>query len=185
MLVGFFSHHIRTPLNTAYMCLQILEKELRKVQPELRQSLQIIVDDIKKSSKEADAILNDLIKYEKIESNQMKMDMAKLAVMPFLKRHFVRLTTKANLENVSFNVKYSIEECEDPSQPHTDIYIATVYADKEYFKNVLSTVIGHALQSAGTGGEVNVRVFHSDSKDGAHTLHIEVEDSGACISKVC
>ena len=180
MLVGFFSHHIRTPLNTTFMGLQLLEREIQTIQSNVSDKLLQFIDEIKTSSKQADDILQDLITYEKIESNKMIICKTSFHIIPYLNNIFDRYTRRGRRENITFHTNISFSILTGDSNLNNVI----ITADKELFDRVMNSVIENAFMSAGDGGDVTVRVHSGRTDDTAHMLKIEVEDSGVCTTKV-
>ena len=187
MLVGFFSHHIRTPLNTTFMGLQLLEKEILTTECSGSEKLLNFIDEIKTSSKQADDILQDLITYEKIESNRMIIHTEQFHIIPFLEHIFDRYSHMARRDRVTFitDLHPIISTGESDVVTHTSLNNVMVIADKVQFTRVVNIVIENAFISAGRGGYVTVKVHPGKTIETAHMLKIEVEDSGVCTTKVC
>ena len=85
MYVRYISHEMRTPLNSTFMGLKLLEMELVKASD--MADHEDCLDTLKDVCKACDLvlnILNDLLNYDKLEDGEMALDSKSICVLPFL-----------------------------------------------------------------------------------------------------
>ena len=85
MYVRYISHEMRTPLNSTFMGLKLLEIELLKTSN--MAGHEDCLDTLKDVCKSCDLvlnILNDLLNYDKLEDGEMALDSKSICVLPFL-----------------------------------------------------------------------------------------------------
>ena len=85
MYVRYISHEMRTPLNSTFMGLKLLEIELLKTSN--MAGHEDCLDTLKDVCKSCDLvlnILNDLLNYDKLEDGEMALDSRSICVLPFL-----------------------------------------------------------------------------------------------------
>ena len=83
--VRYISHEMRTPLNSTFMGLKLLEIELSKAIN--IPNYEDCCDTLKDVCKSCDLvlnILNDLLNYDKLEDGELALDIKKIDILPFL-----------------------------------------------------------------------------------------------------
>ena len=94
-MVRFISHEVRTPLNTTYLCLKYLENLFNKnsmtltLTPRVIDEIKEIIIDSNRSCDDAIDVLNQLLLYDKLESNLLELDKSIIDILPFLESTFL------------------------------------------------------------------------------------------------
>ena len=185
------------------MSLQILEKEILQINSNSQKELLIIINDIKKSSKLANLILNDLMTYAQLASNKLKMNKKSFLIIPLINRIITIFKNEANKNNICLNFQYSNNNNNNNNNDNTVIINKLnnnnnsnnnnnnfndniiINGDENYLFKAINNIIDRALTSAGNGGNVVVKVYQTTtSSDNKQMLNIEVEDSGPNITQV-
>ena len=91
-------HEIRTPLNVVYAGLQLLETKLEGI---VDIDILDIILDLKQSCRDAVDILDDLLSYEKIDSNLLLIEKTPLDIRSFVKESLRPFAVQARLSQVS------------------------------------------------------------------------------------
>lgn len=100
--VRYISHEMRTPLNSIFMGLKLLEIDLVK-QADISSHLDRL-DTLKDVSKSCDLvlnILNDLLNYDKLEVGSMKLDKKSICLLPFVVESVNSLVLQGKNKNVN------------------------------------------------------------------------------------
>jgi signal transduction histidine kinase len=107
--VRYISHEMRTPLNSIFMGLKLLEIELVK-QSDMPGHVDCL-DTLKDVSKSCDLvlnILNDLLNYDKLEVGDMKLDKKSICLLPFMVDSVNSLVLQGKNKNV--NLLFDLDE---------------------------------------------------------------------------
>ena len=83
--VRYISHEMRTPLNSTFMGLKLLDLELSKAIN--IPNYEDCCDTLKDVCKSCDLvlnILNDLLNYDKLEDGELALDIRKISILPFI-----------------------------------------------------------------------------------------------------
>ena len=85
MYVRYISHEMRTPLNSTFMGLKLLELVLSKAIniPNYEDCCDTLKDVCKSCDLVLD-ILNDLLNYDKLEDGDLALDVKKITILPFI-----------------------------------------------------------------------------------------------------
>lgn len=100
--VRYISHEMRTPLNSIFMGLKLLEIELVK-QADTPGHIDRL-DTLRDVSKSCDlvlSILNDLLNYDKLEVGDMKLDKKSICLLPFIVESVNSLVLQGKNKNVN------------------------------------------------------------------------------------
>jgi signal transduction histidine kinase/ActR/RegA family two-component response regulator len=157
--VRFVSHEIRTPINTISMGMSLIKDTLmkllhdsefraNKLYNDVTQSLEVI-EDVSLSCDTAVSVLNDLINYDKIENQLMKIECKLVPVCSIIQKTLRPLVIQARTKNVPLEVKFNEEALSD--------YECLLFWDDfvklgEIFRNVIS----NALKFSPEGSPVEV-----------------------------
>jgi signal transduction histidine kinase len=116
--VRFISHEIRTPLNTTGIGLKILCTELQEVLEELvdtngpfggyLSSWLELVEEVSESSATAVVVLDDLINYDKIESNTLRIDKKLIHAESFLLKSLKSFHPHRKNTGINYVVKHGV-----------------------------------------------------------------------------
>ena len=117
LFVRFISHEIRTPLNTTGIGLKILMTEISNMVDEvgitkaLRQNLSSwleLVEEVNESSSTAVIVLDDLINYDKIESNTLIIDKKLIHAETFLYKSLKALHPHGPKTGINYIIEYGL-----------------------------------------------------------------------------
>lgn len=152
-------HDMKTPLGSITMCTNFLHSGRLDDKPEMKDKYFTIIEN------EADHLLsltNKILTLSKLENNKLEMDKKKILLEPIiedLKEKFIAKSTKT----IHFTIKLDAKE---------------VYADEEFFKELISNLIDNAIKYSKESIEIRIS-SHSDEK---YTI-VKVYDNGIGISE--
>ena len=186
-------HEIRTPLNVVFAGLQLLESRLDGI---VEEDILEIIDDIKQSCRDAIDILDDLLSYEKLDSQLLQLEKSPLDIHSFVIESLRPFGMQAKLKNVTIRY-YDTAPLPPGSAENSENYdeaggdesnTLMVEADQHKLGQVLRNLISNAVKFSKPGGNIDVKVFPKlDSDESGVSEHgwlrIEVVDNGPGISK--
>ena len=163
--VRHVSHEIRTPLNIVTSGLDLLIS----LSNDLSADMVDIIADMRGACAVAIDILNDLLTYEKLDSDLLVLektpcDISELMVKVYNMFHIQAKQAEVNLE----------------LENGASSEVIVVEADSAKLSQVFRNLISNALKFTKKGGTVKVKVFLIEGKD---TVRIEVQDTGVGMSK--
>ncbi|CAB9529218.1 Sensor protein kinase WalK (Fragment) [Seminavis robusta] len=186
--VRFISHEIRTPLNTVCMGLELLESELgphrdRNVTPEASSSSLApesssgasvdywydITRDIQENASSAVGILNELLKYDKIETGNLELEIGQVLMWDLV----AKVVSQFRLQAVNKEVDLSFTVTDNHSDRDPEVGEGmvseslrelVVVGDPMRLSEVVRNVISNALKFTPIGGLIKVSVEYK--KDG-------------------
>lgn len=164
IFVRYVSHEIRTPLNIVMSGMELL-----KASAEGNMEAIEIIADVKSACASSIDILNDLLTYEKMDSNILVVDKAPCDVIDVVKTTFDMFFIQAKHSDISLLVKNKIQ----------DKFII-VDADATKISQVFRNLISNALKFTPFGGTVSIVLQLSEDRG---RFRLEVHDSGPGISK--
>ncbi|HMK55637.1 MAG TPA: ATP-binding protein [Dissulfurispiraceae bacterium] len=167
LFLANMSHEIRTPMNSIIGFTELLEKTpVNKAQ---REYLHIVGS----SANTLLEIINDILDLSKIESGNLKIDMAGFDIFRELEDLSEFLAVKANEKDI--NLIFFL----DPDLPQCLI------GDALRLKQILTNLISNAIKFTHTGGYVYIKIAHepSEERSGMTNIGFSVEDNGIGISK--
>lgn len=154
------SHEFRTPLSlilgplqqilSGYNGSNILYKKLLVIESSANHLLQLI---------------NTLMDFRKLESNQFNLAAAEGNIVKFLKEIFLSFTEFAKDGGYTYTFNTSNEDIQ-------------VYYDRHKLERVFYNLISNAFKYTPKGGMVSMNVIKEE-----HQINIEIEDSGVGISE--
>jgi signal transduction histidine kinase len=160
------SHEIRTPLNVVVSGLDLLSSCDEKFSVDVLD----ILRDVKISCAVAIDILNDLLTYEKMDSNILTLDKSACDMVEILRRVYNMFRVQAIHSNIAMELLL------EPSTIETVI----VDADSTKLSQVFRNLISNAIKFTSGGGKVTIKV----SVDPVTRLaRVDVQDTGPGISK--
>ena len=129
--IEFFTHiahEIRTPVTLINGPLESM-LEMNITDPEIKKNLQIM----SRNTSELLTLINQLLDFRKMDSNQMQMNFVTLNVSDVLKDEYSRFETMALSENRHMEI----------SLPETDVYMS---ADRGSFVKILNNLFSNAIR---------------------------------------
>lgn len=142
--VRYVSHEIRTPLNIVNMGLNLLNKTINSFGNEEAREL---ISDMQKSSTVAVEILNDLLTYEKIESNLLVLELKEVHIYEIIYNTVQFFRIQAQSSNIELSYQLSLLR---------GIY---VMADSSKLTQVIRNLLSNALKFSPVNGKVNIQVL--------------------------
>lgn len=182
MFVRTTCHEIRTPLNTVNMGLDLIKKDLLRLNCE-EDSLQTLRD-VKHSCQDAVAQLSDMLLYEKFEVGLVTLDKLRVQAWTFLSDAVEPFHIQARQSGLEIIYKPSINTLETNL---SDVYMNI---DRAKLTQVVRNYISNALKFTPAGGSISVSaeiITHptSNSIQGQpkQSFRVTVTDTGHGISK--
>jgi PAS domain S-box-containing protein len=158
------SHEIRSPMNAIVGFSELLDDD--DLPPEQRNDFITI---IKNSGKHLLTIINDIIDFAKIDSNQLTISPSSIRLNQLLDDIF--LSTEIEKQKLG---KTQVELLLEKSFPDSN---CTIYCDEIRLKQVLLNLIGNALKFTNTG------FIKTSYKFDNETIVFSVQDTGKGIAK--
>lgn len=182
--VRFISHEIRTPLNTVCTGVELLESEMRAVvkqdadhkvyeihdgeESEIPFWHEVTID-IKENAAVAVSILNDLLNYDKIESNTMTLELGQVCMSELLEKtvnqfRIQAINAKIDLRLDCHDLPVSFETsdvelgCKTPSvSSSTNV---AVYGDHIKLAQVIRNLVSNAVKFTPPNGSISITACH-------------------------
>jgi two-component system phosphate regulon sensor histidine kinase PhoR len=152
-------HDMKMPLGSIMMCNNFLHSGKLDNKPEMKNRYFTIIDS------EIDHLLtlaNKVLTISKLENHKLEMDKSKILLAPIIKDLIEKFTAKAT-KPIHFSI---------------DLQVNDVYADEEFFKEVISNLIDNAIKYSKESIEIKIS-SHCDDK---YTI-IKIYDNGIGISE--
>ncbi|MFS4482770.1 two-component regulator propeller domain-containing protein [Hyunsoonleella sp. 2307UL5-6] len=108
-------------------------------------------------------LINRLMDFRKLESNQLKLEAAEGNIVKFLQEIFLSFSEYAKNGKYNYTFNTSHEEIE-------------VYYDRYKLERVFYNLISNAFKYTDKGGDININIYKEDAE-----VLIEIQDSGAGI----
>lgn len=163
MFLANMSHEIRTPMN-AIMGFSELALKM-----ELDQTVREYLLDIKNSSKNLLAIINDILDISKIESGKMELVCAGYYIVSLFNDVFLIISEQAKKKNLAFHIDV------DSRIPNK------MYGDKVRIRGILINLLNNAVKYTNEGSitfSAKVRAWQDDTV----TLEFRIADTGTGIN---
>lgn len=165
IFVRHASHEIRTPLNVVLSGLEYMNKFKDSMNEEMKE----VIRDIKSACSIAIEVLNDLLTYEKLDSNILTLDKSTCDVVELVSRVFGMFMIQAKNSGIQLVL--------DNKLP-TDTCV--IEADATKISQVFRNLFSNAIKFTPAGGTVTAKLFVDDV---TKLFRIEVQDTGAGMSK--
>ncbi|HNQ42713.1 MAG TPA: ATP-binding protein [Saprospiraceae bacterium] len=156
-LIGDVTHELRTPLTAIKGYLEGLMDGVLPADPETYQQIQAEIDRLQR-------LVNDLQELSRVEAGAIQLQLALVSPISLVERILSTLGRQYEDKNIQLMIEVQ------PDLP--DILV-----DKDRIIQVLTNLVGNALQYTPSGGNVSVKV----SRDKSEVLFM-VKDSGIGIS---
>eukprot|EP01041_Mallomonas_annulata_P001636 gene1636-3171_t len=162
--IRYISHEVRSPLNTVFLGLDILDKEISKLPSDIKGNLNDIVCDLKTSCDISLAVINEMLLFDKIEEGILRLEKTWMDAFLFIKNTISPFVIQAMQANVSIKLHLPVESIENAG---SEVFVTVSLQPDE--DRVAATFDG---------------LFDEINNAGKYTLRIDVRDSGPGISKV-
>lgn len=158
------SHEIRTPLNAIVGFSELLLKGDMKAEDK------DYVDDIRNSSQNLLAIINDILDISKIESNKMELSEEAYNIGDVIKDAYLITDTIAKKKNLEFDAKI------DDSIP------SSLYGDPVRIRGILVNILNNAVKYT-PSGSVHLKCGYEKIENDKVNLLFSVKDTGIGIKE--
>ena len=157
------SHEIRTPMNAILGGLQLLENT------SLPDELRAVLKNASYSGQSLLTIINDILDYSKIESNQLQLEKASFSLTEVLNSITYDLDSLVSEKRIGFTV--------NKDESYNEYWVGDLVRVKQIILNLSS----NAVKFTDKGSvKINVR---SKVFEGKEAIYLEVVDSGIGMSK--
>jgi signal transduction histidine kinase len=102
--VRYISHELRTPINTVYLGLKLITKQLKNSNDPKDSENYDTLCDVNLSCMAAMDILNDLLCYEKLESGILELHKQEMFILPFLSQSVALFSVQARECDVALTI---------------------------------------------------------------------------------
>ncbi|WP_293197238.1 MULTISPECIES: hybrid sensor histidine kinase/response regulator [unclassified Microcoleus] len=161
--IANMSHELRSPLNAILGFSQIMTRS-QTLPPEHQESVGII----SRSGEHLLTLINNVLDLSKIEAGKTTLNQKNFDLHRLLEDIHDMFEMKAEEKGLQLLME---------SAPHLPRYVRT---DDVKLRQVLINIINNAIKFTQEGG-ISVRVTVKETADKTHTIHFEIEDSGAGI----
>jgi len=155
------SHEFRTPLTLVMGQIEnILDSTTEeKIKTKLKMALS--------NSKRLHSLINQLLELSRLEAGEIKLKVANVELVRFLKKVFSAFESYSERKNVKLEFTSSLES----------VYI---YFDKEKLEEIFNNLISNAIKFTPNGGVISLVINETEAKN---RIEIFVKDSGIGISE--
>jgi signal transduction histidine kinase len=157
-LIGDVSHELRTPLTAIKGSMEGLMDGVLPATEETYQQIHAEADRLNR-------LVDDLQELSRVEAHSYELNLRPLEVSALVQTVTKRLTPQADSKAIALNIELSAD------LPH-------VLADEDRVVQVLTNLVGNALQYTPESGSVTVAATHSNQE-----VVISVRDTGIGISR--
>jgi len=130
------SHELRTPLNAIIGFSQILSK-----QQNLPERIQSFVDKINIAGNNLLKLINSILNFSKIESDQMQIFTQEINIALFLQELLVLIEQQAHAKNIKIKL---------------DVHEQIIVADKQLLNQVILNILSNAIKFTHPHGEISL-----------------------------
>ncbi len=156
------SHELRTPLTSIKGYLEtVLQEEAGTLNDQQKEFLGYV----KESTERLHRLLNELLDISKIESGQVRMNMALTNIRDLLTEEILMFKKQAHDKNINMDIE-------------TDIHLREIHCDADKIREVMDNLLSNAVKYTLAGGRIKVAA-RNDEKG----LQIDVRDTGIGIKE--
>lgn len=152
------SHELRTPLNAIIGFSQILSK-----QPNLPERIQSFVDKINIAGNNLLRLINSILNFSKIESDQMQIFTQPINMKTFIKELLVMIEPQAYAKSIRINL---------------NVHEHLIMADMQLLNQAILNILSNALKFTHAHGEISI-----SSKVEKEFFVLKICDNGVGISQ--
>eukprot|EP01041_Mallomonas_annulata_P003537 gene3537-7036_t len=163
MLVRYFSHQLRTPLNTVSLGLTLMAKKFEKYNDT---DMNDVLEDATQSCVLTLQVLDNMLLYEKLESNMMTILPKKVMLQTLVQNltNMIQFQTKEKGINLITEISQNTAMI-DPEE----VYLL---ADNNKLNQVLLTILSNAIKYTQTRGRVTISLIHKSDLMTFEQLHV-------------
>lgn len=157
--LSVMSHEIRTPLNAIISLSHIMEIDNKE------KELTEYIDALKFSAENLHSLINDVLDYNKIEANKLRLEKVEFSLIDLLRNISEIFKYKAKRKGIELRIEIG---------EHTpDRLIGDPTRLTQIFNNLLSNAIKFTKE-----GHVTLKVYLSGVQDDKAIIHFDVIDTG-------
>ncbi len=155
------SHEFRTPLTLVMGQIEnILDSTTEeKVKAKLKMALS--------NSKRLHSLINQLLELSRLEAGEIKLKVAKVDLISFLKKVFSAFESYAERKNVKMEFISGADSLE-------------LFLDREKLEEIFNNLISNAIKFTPDGGLISLKIINENADN---KIEITIKDSGVGISK--
>ncbi len=154
------SFHIRTPLSSIVNLLYVLENS------EINTQQQEYVDGLKTSVDDLTIMINNLLNFSVLVSENIKIDQEEFLLSEFL--HSIRKVSMLKADKSNFNMHFNI----------WDDLPKKVMSDPKKITQLFYNMVDFAIRNVNSNGEINIQAFSKDISDKEVNLCLLVKNTG-------
>ncbi|HSM24397.1 MAG TPA: ATP-binding protein [Anaerolineaceae bacterium] len=156
-LIGDVTHELRTPLTAVKAYLEGLIDGVLTADPETYQQIHTEINRLQ-------GLVNDLQELSQVESGAFQLE-------------FTAISPSTIIETIQRNFEHQFEEKNLQLEIEIEPHLPKIHIDKDRIIQVLTNLVGNAMQYTPSGGKVLIKVFRENSN-----LLFSVSDTGIGIS---
>lgn len=157
--LSVMSHEIRTPLNAIISLSHIMEIDNKE------QTIAEYIDALKFSAENLHSLINDVLDYNKIEANKLRLEQIEFSLIDLLRNISEIFKYKAKRKGIAFQIEIG---------EHTP---DRLIGDPTRLTQIFNNLLGNAIKFTNEG-HVTLKVFMAGVKDEKAMIHFEVIDTG-------
>ena len=139
------SHEIRTPMTL------IISPLLSLIKNESDPQRKSVYETIRRNAERILDLINQMMDIRKIDKGQMQMRMAETDLISFVREIHDLFTHQARAKRLTLNFEHDCDQL-------------PIWIDRRNFDKVIVNILSNAFKFTPTGGEINIRITHSDSE---------------------
>jgi signal transduction histidine kinase len=186
--VRFVSHEVRTPLNSVFMGLTLMQDEiavslgykssddflecterndqLEKPSEQNRKALELLalVQDIQSNTQSSIDVLNDLLNYDKVETGTLSFELTIISMWKLIEKTTNEFLLPATKKKIDFELIFTDLEQKDPSlsASRAGVRDCKIVGDAVRLTQVLRNLVSNALKFTPEGGKLVVQASWLD-----------------------
>ena len=160
----FISHEFKTPLTLIIAAIEELS-----LKPSFTGGHSSLLS-VKQSARKLHHLVQQLIKFRKMETDHAKLELGKGDIVIFLKDTFYAFDPLFRNKNLDASFKANVEKYE-------------CYFDAEKLETIISNLISNAVKNTKPYGKVKLGISIDATEENQGTIKIQVKDTGSGIKK--